>query len=97
MYWFLRAHSILFGAANDNINIPKASPEAAFQALLKIAFAAAGALSVFYVTYAGFKYTTSQGDPQAISRAKSQIIYGIIGLVISISAFSIINFVLGRL
>ncbi len=65
--------------------------------LLQFVFAVAGGLAVFYITFAGFRYTTSSGDPAAIAKAKNQIVYGIVGLVIALMAFSIVGFVLQRI
>jgi hypothetical protein len=40
--------------------------------------------SVFVIVYGGFKYATSQGDSTSTEQAKNQIIYGVIGMCLSI-------------
>ncbi|HSH17940.1 MAG TPA: pilin [Candidatus Saccharimonadales bacterium] len=66
------------------------------QIILTIVFAIIGALSVLMFAVGGLRYVSSQGDPQQISKAKGTLIYAVVGLVVSISAISIVTFVLGR-
>ena len=60
-------------------------------------FLVIGAMSVFYLLLAAIRYITSNGDQQQITQAKQSIIYGVAGLVISLMAFGIVQFILGRL
>ena len=46
------------------------------------------------VILGGIQYSTSQGDAGKVKKAKDTIMYGIIGLVVAILAFAIVNFVL---
>lgn len=64
---------------------------------LRLVFGVAGAIAVLIITIAAFQYVLSQGDPQATAKAKNTIIYALIGLVICLTAFSIVTFVVGRL
>jgi hypothetical protein len=68
-----------------------------FKAVLKIVFGLVGALSLLFVTIGGFRYIVSQGEPQAVGKAKSTIIYALIGLVVAVAAEAIVSFVLGRI
>ena len=56
--------------------------------------AIAASICVLVIAIGGFRYVVSHGDPNQITQAKNAILYAIIGLVISISAFSIVTFVL---
>jgi len=56
-----------------------------------------GTISVIMVIFGGFKYVTSGGDPNAISSARSTILYALIGLVIALLAQVLIHFVLFKL
>ena len=56
-----------------------------------------GVLAVVMVIIGGVKYTTSGGDQAAVTSAKNTIVYSIVGLVIAILAYAIVNFVIGRL
>lgn len=57
----------------------------------------AGIISVIMIIVGGIKYATSGGDAKAISSGKDTLVYAVVGLVISIMAFAIVNFVLGKL
>lgn len=52
-------------------------------------------ISLFFLIMAGIRWMTSGGDQAKIGAARSQIIAALIGLVIAVSAFAIVNFVLG--
>ncbi len=56
-----------------------------------------GILAVVMVIIGGVQYTTSGGDQAAVTKAKNTILYGIVGLVIAILAYAIVNFVIGKL
>ena len=56
-----------------------------------------GMVAVVMIILGGVNYATSQGDPGKVKKGKDTILYGIIGLVIAILAFAIVNFVLGAL
>jgi len=56
-----------------------------------------GAVAVFIITLAGFKYVTSGGNPENVAKAKGTIIYAAVGLVVSLIAFSIVTFVVKNL
>jgi hypothetical protein len=55
-----------------------------------------GAISVIMIVIGGIKYTTSNGDSSAVTSAKNTILYAVIGLVIALMAYAIVNFVLGQ-
>ena len=54
----------------------------------------AGVLSVVMLIWGGVRYVVSSGKKDSVTAAKNTIIYAIIGLLISIFAYAIINFVL---
>ena len=56
-----------------------------------------GIIAVIMVILGGVTYATSQGDPGKVKKGKDTILYGIIGLVVALLAFAIVNFVLGAL
>ena len=56
-----------------------------------------GIVAVVMIILGGVNYATSQGDPQKVKKGKDTILYGIIGLVIAILAYAIVNFVIGAL
>ena len=56
--------------------------------------AALGLVAVVIIIIGGVQYMTSSGDAGKVKKAKDTILYGIIGLVICILAFAIVNFVI---
>lgn len=64
--------------------------------VLQIVFGIAGGIALLIITIAGFRYVVSQGDPQNTAKAKNMILYALIGLVVCIAAWSIIEFVLDQ-
>lgn len=57
----------------------------------------AGAIAVIMVVVGGIRYITSDGDPGAAGKAKNTIIYALVGLVVAVMSYSIVNFVIGRI
>lgn len=53
-----------------------------------------GILAVIFIIIGGIRYIVSQGDEKSIKSAKDTIMYAIIGLLLAILAFAIVNFVL---
>ena len=56
-----------------------------------------GAVAVIVIIIAGFRYVTSGGDSSKIAAAKNTILYAVIGLIVAILAYAIVNFVVGAL
>lgn len=62
--------------------------------ILNAVFLIIGIIAVVVIIIGGVNYTTSQGDPSKVKKAKDTILYGIIGLIVSLLAYAIVNFVL---
>ena len=54
-----------------------------------------GAISVIMIIFGGIKYTISQGDSNSITAAKNTILYAVIGLIVALLGFAIVDFVIG--
>ena len=54
-----------------------------------------GAISVIMVVIGGLRYVVSGGNSGNITTAKNTILYAIVGLIIAIMAYAVINFVIG--
>jgi hypothetical protein len=67
------------------------------QDILQIVLTVVGALVVLMLVIAGFRFITAQGNAQEVSKAKSTIVYALIGLVVVMIAQAIVSFVLGKL
>ena len=55
-----------------------------------------GIISVIMLIYGGLRYILSGGDSKKVTDAKNTILYAIIGLIISILAHAIVNFVINN-
>ena len=55
----------------------------------------AGIIAVIFIIVGGLRYILSQGDEKAVEGAKNTVLYSVIGLVVVILAYAIVNFVLG--
>lgn len=82
--------------APSEVNVPKADPSTALPKILTIVFATAGAVSLLIITIAGFRLVMSQGNPEGLSKARTAIIYALLGLLICISGTIIVRFVMVR-
>ncbi|QQR52862.1 hypothetical protein IPG36_01945 [bacterium] len=52
-----------------------------------------GSVSVIMIIIGGLRYVLSQGDTGAVSKAKNTILYSVVGVVVAVIAYAIIQFV----
>ncbi|OGZ78143.1 MAG: hypothetical protein A2358_02220 [Candidatus Staskawiczbacteria bacterium RIFOXYB1_FULL_37_44] len=52
-----------------------------------------GALAVIMFVYAGILFMTAQGAPEKVSAARQAFLWGVVGVVVGIIAFSIVTIV----
>ncbi|MDO4219770.1 MAG: hypothetical protein Q4D22_00865 [Candidatus Saccharibacteria bacterium] len=64
---------------------------------LNVVFGIIGVVGVVMIVLGGVSYITSQGDPGKIQKGKNTILYGVIGIVVALLAFAIVNFVIKAL
>ena len=62
--------------------------------IINVVLGVLGILAVAYIIYGGFMFTTAAGDANKTKKARETIMYGVIGLVVALLAFAIVNFVL---
>mgnify|MGYP000917032936 CR=1 FL=1 len=65
--------------------------------MFNLSFTWAGIICVIVIIAAGAMYTLSAGNTSRIQKAKMALIGAVIGLVIIIMAFAIVNFVVGNI
>lgn len=65
--------------------------------ILQMFFAILAASALLVIVIAGLRYVNSSGDPGTMTKTKNTIIYAAVGLVVSMSAFAIVTFVLNNL
>lgn len=91
-------------AACAQIGVDKTNPdptgtptiEEVVQTIVNVLLFIIGAVSVVMIILGGIRYTISQGDSTAVANAKNTILYAVIGLVVAILAFAIVNFVIAQ-
>lgn len=100
---FLGIPSWYDGLCDDegNVDIDKSDPSESIQIIILniagIIMRLCGYAALFVVIWGGFRYLTSAGDANKISYAKKTIQAALIGLLISLSAVAIVNFIRGVL
>lgn len=96
------AGAIDSACANNNVNSDNAvctrngttSTSSFVGALVNTLLFVVGALSVIMIIVGGLLFVTSQGDSGGITRAKNTLLYAVIGLVVAILAYAIVNWIL---
>jgi len=73
--------------AKDTLNLKVASVVSVLMFIL-------GALSVIMIIVGGIRYTVSNGDSSRVKAAKDTVTYAVVGLVVAILAYAIVNFVI---
>ena len=63
--------------------------------VIEVLIWASGIISVLMIIIGGFMYVLSAGDQAKVTKAKDTVLYAVIGLVVTLLAFSIVKFVLG--
>ena len=53
-----------------------------------------GAVAVIMLIWGGFKYITSAGDASAVTAAKNTILYAVIGIIVAVLSYAIVNWVI---
>ncbi len=71
-------------------------PGSIFNAVTNLLIFVIGAIAVIMVIIGGLLYVLSSGDGKNTARAKDTILYAVIGLVVALLAYALVNFVLTR-
>jgi hypothetical protein len=56
-----------------------------------------GIIAVIMIVMGGIRYTTSGGDAGQTKTARDTIVYALVGLIVAIMSFAIVNLVISRL
>lgn len=63
--------------------------------IINVIIGIVGFVAVAMMIIGGISFITSQGDTSKVTKARNTILYGVVGLIVAILAFAIVNFVLG--
>ena len=78
----------------DNSNLKKDDLMSSLQVIINVVVGVIGFVAVVMIIMGGISFATSQGDSSKVAKARNTILYGVIGLIVSLLAFAIVNFVL---
>jgi len=67
------------------------------QNIINLLLFVAGTIAIIVIVVSAIQFSASHGDSNAASKARQNLTYAVVGLVIAISAFAIVNFVLSNL
>jgi len=76
-------------SSGDSATLPST-----FKTIVNVMLYILGAISVIMIVIGGIRYTISGGDSSSTKAAKDTILYAVIGLIVAILAYAIVNFVL---
>lgn len=83
----------LLATVVDTSGLPNHAPKNTINTALSIVFAITASIALLMIVIAGFRYIVAHGDPNATAQAKNTILYAIIGLLVTMVAYSIVIFV----
>ena len=84
-------------ARADGMPAELVGPDGVFTEISNTILYIVGIISVVMLVWGGLRYILSGGDNKKITDAKNTILYAIIGLIIAVLAFAIVNFVLNTI
>lgn len=82
--------SCLFDTGNGQCSTPL------FKQVTNVLLYIIGAISVIMLVIGGVRYTISGGDQKNVEAAKNTILYAIVGIIVAILAYAVVNFVIGN-
>ncbi len=56
-----------------------------------------GVIAVLFLIIGGFQYITSAGNPEQVGKAKNTILYAIIGILVTLLAWAVVQFVVDKM
>lgn len=65
--------------------------------IVNLIFGVLGATALIIISIAGFRFVIHQGEPSEMAKQRNSIIYAVAGLIIALSAWVIVTFVIGKL
>ena len=80
------------GCVKDGVATINCIP-AIFSNLLTALLMFVGFFALFIFIFGGYKYMNSAGDPKKLEGARNNLIYGILGLLLVLFSFLIINII----
>lgn len=80
------------GGAGQTADLPTL-----IQNVINVILFIAGATAVIMIILGAIRYITSNGDQAHVKAGKDTVLYAVIGLIVAIMAYAIVNFVVSKL
>ncbi len=77
----------------ERAGLPSADASKFTERAMNLVFIAAGAITIYIILSAGFKYVTSGGNAENTKKAAQTIIFGFVGLFLILMSYTIIRWV----
>lgn len=91
------AQDLGIGYVDDELGLATADPRVAAVNIIRLALTFLGIIAIIIIIYGGFLWMTSAGDPGRVEKAKKVLLSAVIGLIIILSAFLIVSFIINRI
>lgn len=97
------SHAIAIGGISDGANSARGSDQPAnlfgnagvFSQISSVLLFIVGAIAVIMIIIGGLRYVISGGDASQVQSAKNTILYALVGIIVAILAYAVVNFVVG--
>ena len=76
-----------------NKNTGETQVNGIIKTIVEVLLTAVGAISIIMIVIGGILFALSSGDAQKAAKARSTILYAVVGLIVSVFASAIVNFV----
>ncbi len=76
------------GTTNSNLGVN-------IKSIVNVLLYVLGAIAVIMIVIGGIRYALSGGDSNSVTGAKNTILYAVVGLVVAMLAYAIVNWVIG--
>ncbi|MEI7838519.1 MAG: hypothetical protein WCI37_01905 [bacterium] len=81
-----------------NVGVPRVDASSNNLAtIVQIVLGVIGSVAVLVIVIASIQLVLSGGNPQSVQRARETILWAVIGLVVVVSAYTIVTFFAGKL
>jgi hypothetical protein len=77
----------------DTSGLPHTATDGAVNKIVTITLSITAAVALLMIVIGGFRYILARGDPNGMNQARNTIIYSLVGLAITMAAYSIVTFV----
>ncbi len=83
--------STLCTATQEGATNPDDSMQKLIRNIINVLLTAVGVISIVMIIVGGMRYAISNGDSNQVSAAKNTVLYAVIGLIVALFSFAIVN------